>query len=526
LQGFDEDVTAMVTTVHTSALNGVDAVPVSVEVETRKANSFIFQIIGLGDNAVKESRNRVVTALKHLGFEVPDYILVNLAPAELKKEGASFDLPIAIGILAASRQLPHSPPPGVTLYGELSLDGRVKPVRGISACVAEARRLSHEAVLLPQQNLPEASLIEGISTIGFNTLMEVVQFLRDGVVPQQSTVAAAGTRVLAGRTKMLSDVLGQQSAKRALVVSAAGGHNLLMIGPPGCGKSMLAERFAALLPPLTTEERLECVKVHSVSGLNIERILAGERPLRAPHYIISDPGLVGGGNPPRPGEISLAHNGVLFLDEFPEFRRSALEALRVPLESGNITIARARHCVTLPARFQLIAAMNPCPCGKLGGETRGQGGCNCPRASVGWYLRKLSQPILDRIDLHVELSAVPVGTIAQAGGPSDDGAQERLIRQVASAQQLQRERNGGVLNAHLPQEVLKKVAQLKADAVALLEKAAERLGLSARGYMRMLRVARTIADMEESAVVGTTHVAEAVSYRGLDRLKRYAESAL
>ncbi|NDC37110.1 MAG: ATP-binding protein [Proteobacteria bacterium] len=514
----------MVTTVYTSALSGVDSIPVAVEVEARSGGKINFQIIGLGDNAVKESRNRVVTALQHQGFKVPEQILVNLAPAEIKKEGASFDLPIAIGILVTSKQLPKSPPRGVTLYGELSLDGSIKPVRGISACVAEARRLAQDAVLVPYENLPEASLIDGVTTIGFRSLLEVVQFLREGTIPpqpQESSAAISATR----HTQRLSDVLGQHTAKRALVVAAAGGHNLLMIGPPGCGKSMLAERFSALLPPLTVDERLECVKVHSVAGLSIDRILVGERPLRTPHYIISDPGLVGGGNPPRPGEITLAHNGVLFLDEFPEFRRSALEALRVPLESGRITIARARHCVTLPARFQLLAAMNPCPCGKLGSETRGQGGCNCPRAAVGWYLRKLSQPILDRIDLHVELSSVPVGAIAAPGGPSDDGAQEQITAQISAAQRRQRGRNGGMLNAHLPQELLKNVSALTPDALQLLEKAAERLGLSARGYMRMVRVARTVADLSDSAGVGPVHVAEAVSYRGLDRLKRYAESA-
>lgn len=516
----------MVTTVYTSALSGVDSIPVAVEVETKNGGKGNFQIIGLGDNAVKESRNRVVTALKYQGFAVPDQILVNLAPAEVRKEGASFDLPIAVGILAASKQLPKSPPPAVTLYGELSLDGSIKPVRGVSAFVAEARRLAHDAVLVPHQNLPEASLIDGITTLGFNSLLEVVAFLREGIVPLQHPLKIVSERPEANGIKALSDVSGQHIAKRAMVVAAAGGHNLLMIGPPGCGKSMLAERFGGLLPPLTADERLECVKVHSVAGLPIEGILAGSRPLRAPHYIISDPGLVGGGNPPRPGEITLAHNGVLFLDEFPEFKRSALEALRVPLESGKITIARARHSVTLPARFQFIAAMNPCPCGKLGGDIQGQARCACPRSAVGWYLRKLSQPILDRIDLHVELCAVPMREITAAATHARPAEQQHIVSEIAHAQQRQRQRNVGVLNAHVGQDTLKRVGVLDPEAQGLLEKAADRLGLSARGYMRMLRVARTIADLARAESIGAQHIAEAVSYRGLDRLKRYADSAI
>lgn len=517
----------MVITVHTSALNGVDSIPVAVEIQIHKGGQQNFQIIGLGDNAVKESRNRVCTALAHQGFEVPERILVNLAPAELKKEGASFDLPIAIGILAASGQVPTSIPTQLSLYGELSLNGNLKPVRGISACVAEARRLSKETVIVPHTNLAEATLIPGITTLGFHSLREVVQFLRSGVTPDQNFLTTPeNTRPQTTHHKLLSDVSGQEIAKRALIVAASGGHNLLMIGPPGCGKSMLAERFAGLLPALTPDEQLECVKVHSVAGQPITSILAGERPLRAPHYIISDPGLVGGGNPPRPGEITLAHNGVLFLDEFPEFKRSALEALRIPLESGTISISRARNTVTLPARFQLLAAMNPCPCGKLGGESRGSGGCNCPRSLVAWYLRKLSQPILDRIDLQVELQSVAVSAITSAGGARDEEQQRRIVEQIKATHQLQRARNSGVLNAHVSQDHLKRVAALSNEAIRLLEKAAERLGLSARGYMRMLRVARTIADLANSDKIDASHIGEAVSYRGLDRLRHYAASVI
>lgn len=510
----------MLARIRTSALSGVEARPVDVEVRVSDTGERSMIIIGLGDGAVRESRDRVLSAIRHSGFKVPKKILVNLAPAELRKEGASFDLPIALALLAASRQLDNVPPATTHFHGELSLDGKVKAVRGVVALAVQCVQAGGKELVVPAPNLAEARLIAGIASVGVESLVELIQYLKGSSIPDRLECAPAPK---AHPCRCLSDVWGQERAKRALLIAAAGGHNLLMIGPPGCGKSMLAERFPRLLPPLRGDELLESVKIHSIAGLPLQGILAGERPFRAPHHLTSDAGLIGGGPSPRPGELSLAHHGVLFLDEFPEYRRSAIEALRAPLESGRVVISRARGSVEYPARVQLLAAMNPCPCGRLGSDVGAQSAesramvCRCSRTAVYAYLKKLSQPILDRIDLHVELDAVPLHAMTSATTGTDD---QLMVAAVVCARGIQHDR-GGVINAHLAGQNLAAVLRPRPAALALLERACERSAISARGFMRILRVARTIADLDAAAEIAEHHVAEAVSFRSLERLERY-----
>jgi magnesium chelatase family protein len=499
----------------TSAVAGIDGCSVDVEVTVRDGQPR-FVIIGLGDSAVRESRDRVLSALKQSGFSIPDQILVNLAPAELKKEGASFDLPMAVGILVASRQIKVEKLAARAFYGELSLDGRIKPVRGMVALAIDARRAGIMELVVPAQNYHEASLIYGPRIVAVKSLSELVRYLEGRIeieMPSIDAPVAKGTRL------HISDVWGQESAKRALLIAAAGGHNVLMIGPPGCGKSMLAERFQSLLPALDESSMLEAVRIHSIAGLPIESILAGEPPYRAPHHVVSDAGLIGGGGHPRPGEISLAHRGVLFLDEFPEFRRSALEGLRAPLESGQVRISRAKSSLVFPARFQLIAAMNPCPCGRAGVPGVR---CGCSRGAIQGYLKKLSQPILDRIDLHVDLEAVPLTLLVERGTNSSSTTTSCDFRErVAAARWRQLEREG-CLNGELAGVKVSAAKSIRPQAVRLLERAAAKANLSARGYIRIMRVAITIADLATSEEVIEEHVAEALSYRSLERLHRYS----
>jgi len=505
----------MLARVRTSALSGLEAVPVDVEVQIQEGKR-LFTIVGLGDNAVRESRERVTSAIQHAGFQLPDRILVNLAPAELKKEGSGFDLPIALAVLAASGQIDPGAGEHRFLHGELSLDGRVKPVRGVVALTAGAVGAAGREIVVPAENRAEAALIEGLEVIAVQSLGELVQWLTDGVIPEGGTGTAALFPPERPLPAGISDVWGQDAAKRAMLIAAAGGHNLLMIGPPGCGKSMLAQRFTSLLPPLTGGEVLEVVRIHSVAGLPVPALLRGERPFRSPHYTVSDAGLIGGGAGPRAGEISLAHRGVLFLDEFPEYRRSAIEALRTPLEAGAITVSRARGAVSFPARFQLIAAMNPCPCGRLGSGSS----CTCTRTSIAGYLKKLSQPILDRIDLHVELNPVPVAAMTSRVSVAGAEEENELRERVRAAQLRQRER-GGVLNSELAPEEVKRIVEISEGGLRLLEHAAQRMHLSARGYMRILRVARTIADLAGESAVRDEHIAEAIQFRCLERIQRY-----
>lgn len=503
----------MLAKVQTCALVGVDALPVQVEVRAGSAQKEKFTVIGLGDIAVREARDRVGSSLKHAGHFLPDVVLVNLAPAEVRKEGSSFDLPIAIAILVASGQLGSGALDKVSLHGELSLDGSVRPVRGMVALAIEALRHGARLLVVPAANAAEARLIQGLEIVPVSSLSEVVAFLKGEWQPddQGSMELPAASRPPPHGA--LSDVWGQERAKRAMLIAAAGGHNLLMIGPPGCGKSMLAERFRSLLPRLRDEEVLEAVKLHSIAGLPVQGLLQGLRPFRNPHHTTSDAGLVGGGAVPGPGEISLAHGGVLFLDEFPEFRRSVLETLRGPLESGMVSVSRAKARVTFPARFLLIAAMNPCPCGKLGSAQR----CLCSPYAIQAYLRKLSQPILDRIDLHVELEAVPFTLLGREQAPGAGEAQQQWRQQVLVAHEQQFARQGRRNSDLESSEVIRQV-RLPGEAVRLLESAATRFGFSARTYVRLLRVARTIADLAGEEHPRAAHIAEAISFRSLERL--------
>ncbi len=512
----------MLSSVKTSAIHGIDAIPVDVEVNVSSGWPPKFNIVGLGDNAVRESRERVSSAVRQSGFRMPDRVVVNLAPAELKKEGSYFDLAIALAVVAAGGDVKSNSLAHTKFYGELSLDGGIKPVRGMVAFTIEALRNGTKSVVVPRDNVPEAQLINGIEVMGVRSLAELVGYLNGNLSIEQDrdilNMDLGDCSNFAAR--QLSDVWGQKLAKRAMLITAAGGHNLLMVGPPGCGKSMLAQRFSSILPPMTREETLEVVRIHSIAGLPIVGFLKGERPFRAPHHIVSDVGLVGGGSVPKPGEISLAHRGVLFLDEFPEYRRTAIEALRAPLENGEVRVTRAKGSLNFPANFQLIAAMNPCPCGRLGvpGTT-----CLCSLLSIQGYLRKLSQPILDRIDLHVELEPVPFSALGSGRDEESRSSEEEGYRSIVLAARERQYKRSAKLNSALEGSEITKFVTLSKESAALLEKAAQKLGLSARTYIRVLKVALTIADIEGDEHVAAKHIAEALSFRTLERLKQYCE---
>ncbi|RMG40577.1 MAG: ATP-binding protein [Candidatus Dadabacteria bacterium] len=505
----------MLTRVITSALYGVQALPVEVEVHARVNSKFSrFTIIGLGDGAVRESRDRIQSAIRQSGFEMPKNILVNLAPAEMKKEGASFDLPIAVAILRASGQVKCNFD-NISVLGELALDGSVKPIRGAIAHAISAVEQGMDSVVVPAANWREVRQLKAVESVGVCALSELVAWIKGEYSPEYSSWISKEPG--SEKKLSLSQVWGQEIAKRAMRVAAAGGHNLLMIGPPGCGKSMLAERFSTLLPKLSDQELLQVLKVHSIAGADLTPILDGQRPFRSPHHSISDAGLVGGGSIPRPGEISLANQGVLFLDELPEFRRSALEALRAPLENGRVEIVRSKASYSFPARFQLLAAMNPCPCGRLGSRA---GECLCSQASIQSYLRKLSGPIMDRIDLHVALEPVPVKAMIHT--EFRDGSKQQDLEVIAAARERQLKR-AGKLNSGLQTNQLGEKLRIADNAVKLLEKSAQKTGLSARAFTRVLKIATTIADLRFGDSVRQADVAEALSYRSLDLINRYIQ---
>ena len=506
----------MFATVHSSCVAGLDALPVQVELTVR-SGSKRFTVLGLGGTAVRESRDRIVSALEHSGFDASQEILVNLAPAEVKKESAAFDLPIAVALACALGGVPQQVLYDLAFCGELSLTGDVKETPGITAHAVAAAQQKRKVIVVPEANSAEAAVVQGVRVLGVRTLSQVIRILNGREEPRYTNCPPSECR---HEPKSFDDVVGQQAAKRALTIAAAGAHNLLMIGPPGCGKSMLAERLASLLPPLSSEERLEVLRIHSIAGQPTGPILSGVRPFRTPHYVISDVGLIGGGLGPRPGEISLAHRGVLFLDEFPEFRRTTVESLRSPLEVGWVQVARARASVNFPARFQLIAAMNPCPCGRFGSKG---GGCRCPHYAIRDYIAKLSQPILDRIDMHVELESVEVeDLIAPQIAKTNDH------RSLAEAVRISRERQierYGTLNNEVSDGVIRECSTITAGARDLLTQAIKRLGMSARGYVRVLRVARTIADLGDTDRIDEETIAEAISYRSLDRLANIVDGA-
>lgn len=505
----------MVVKAFTGTVAGIGAMMVTVEVSITGGGLGLF-LVGLPDNAVRESEQRIRSAFENASYRMTSRkCVVNLAPADLRKEGSGFDLPIAVAILAATEQIEAEKLADSVFVGELSLDGAIRGVRGVLPITAEARDRGFKRIYVPKENAMEAAVVDGIEVLAVESLTEVASSLNGEIEIAAENREIDTSSEVQTYAEDFADVKGQAHAKRALEIAAAGGHNVIMIGPPGSGKTMLARRMPSIMPPMTTEEALETTKIHSVAGkLGASRGLMSQRPFRAPHHLASPVALIGGGQNPQPGEVSLAHNGVLFLDEMPEFGHGVLEVLRQPLEDKHITISRARYAVDYPSNFTLVASMNPCPCGYYNHPTKE---CSCSTAAVHRYIGRISGPLMDRIDLHVEVTPVEREEMASTTLAESSAS---IRQRVMAARKVQSERFAGTgihTNTMMSSAMLRKFCPLTAESRMLLDRAMERLQLSARAYDRIIKVARTIADLEGAADIAPTHISEAITYRSLDR---------